>query len=251
MLACFPEDLKPSRNFSATWCGAHISTRAAALYWVSHAKDHLQVFLRCDDAPEVTQAIQRVLPSGVALKQRPRPRKGIAITTPLFFFVYTDEQALNMGPLLRLLLSGDFEPNKPRPASAVRYWAPNSEKNDHIFVARAEGNKVTIAVNKYERNRKNREQCIEHYGPICSVCRFDFSVTYGDIGKGYIHVHHLDPLGAQKGRPIKVHPIEDLRPVCPNCHEMLHRTDPPYTIEKLKSLLTNVGAHAQRATHPL
>jgi hypothetical protein len=133
MLACFPENLKPTRKFSATWCGAHINTRTAALYWVSHAKDHLQVFLRSNDGPEAVHAIQRVLPSGVVLRQRPHPLKGIAITTPINFFVYTDEQALNMGPLLRLLASADFEPNKRDLASAAYYWTPNSEKSTSPF----------------------------------------------------------------------------------------------------------------------
>jgi len=32
-----------------------------------------------------------------------------------------------------------------------------------------------------------------------------------------------------------VDPATDLRPVCPNCHEMLHKKDPPYTIEELRN----------------
>jgi 5-methylcytosine-specific restriction protein A len=30
-----------------------------------------------------------------------------------------------------------------------------------------------------------------------------------------------------------VDPVKDLEPVCPNCHAMLHRKDPPYSIEEL------------------
>ncbi|MGD0940091.1 MAG: hypothetical protein ABR905_10295, partial [Terracidiphilus sp.] len=63
---------------------------------------------------------------------------------------------------------------------------------------------------------KNRKSCIQKYKPICAVCGFDFLISYGQIGKDYIHVHHLNPLSASKGRPRKVDPVKDLRPVCPN-----------------------------------
>ena len=54
--------------------------------------------------------------------------------------------------------------------------------------------------------------------------------VYGDIGKGFIHVHHLTPLWDIR-QGYEVNPVKDLRPVCPNCHAMLHRGT-PYTIEE-------------------
>jgi 5-methylcytosine-specific restriction enzyme A len=54
-----------------------------------------------------------------------------------------------------------------------------------------EGAKKQITVNAYERNPKARELCIQNYGFRCSVCEFDFGEIYGEIGTGYIHVHHL------------------------------------------------------------
>lgn len=85
-----------------------------------------------------------------------------------------------------------------------------------------EGSKKTIIVNSYERNPDARQKCIEHYGLLCSVCAFDFEKVYGEIGMGFIHVHHLKPL-SEIGEGYKVDPVKDLRPVCPNCHAMLHR----------------------------
>lgn len=96
-----------------------------------------------------------------------------------------------------------------------------------------EGLKKTILVNTYERNSIARERCIEHWNPVCSVCDFDFEKRYGVLGKGYIHVHHLVPV-SDVGKTYRVNPIKDLRPVCPNCHAMLHKKSPPYTIEQLK-----------------
>jgi 5-methylcytosine-specific restriction protein A len=67
------------------------------------------------------------------------------------------------------------------------------------------------------------------------VCDFNFEAKYGEIGSGFIHVHHLTPL-ANIGKEYEVDSIRDLRPVCPNCHAMLHKKYPPYSIEELKSI---------------
>jgi len=101
----------------------------------------------------------------------------------------------------------------------------------------SEGIKRTVVVNTYERNSKAREICINHWKPICSVCEFDFGSVYGEIGAGYIHVHHLVPL-SQISTSYQIDPINDLRPICPNCHSMLHRSDPPLTIEELKEIIS-------------
>jgi len=97
-----------------------------------------------------------------------------------------------------------------------------------------EGIKKTVIVNSYERNPIARTKCIEHYGAQCVVCNFNFEKEYGDIGKGFIHVHHLTQL-SEIEQGYEVDPINDLCPVCPNCHSMLHRKKPPLTIEQLKS----------------
>jgi len=85
-----------------------------------------------------------------------------------------------------------------------------------------EGAKTTITINAYERSTKARNACIAHYGTTCCVCGFDFEKVYGEIGKGFTHVHHIKRL-ADIAENYIVDPINDLRPVCPNCHSMLHR----------------------------
>ncbi len=99
-----------------------------------------------------------------------------------------------------------------------------------------EGAVRQVLVNAYERNPGARRACIAHYGVACHVCGIDFEDRYGQIGKGFIHVHHLVPL-AQVGIEYELDPIRDLRPVCPNCHAMLHRSMPPITLVELKNLL--------------
>lgn len=100
----------------------------------------------------------------------------------------------------------------------------------------AEGSVRKINVNSYERNAQARKECIEHFGARCIVCGFSFKENYGDIGDGFIHVHHLRELSAI-GEEYEVDPIHDLVPVCPNCHAMLHRRKPAYSVEELKEFI--------------
>lgn len=108
-----------------------------------------------------------------------------------------------------------------------------------------EGAKTQITVSAYERNLEARRRCIRHYGATCYVCGFDFADTYGDIGLGFIHVHHLTPFAALAG-PHDTDPVADLRPVCPNCHAMLHRRNPPIPIAELKGLVRSARPEGHR-----
>jgi 5-methylcytosine-specific restriction protein A len=51
-----------------------------------------------------------------------------------------------------------------------------------------------------------------------------------------IHVHHIVPVSSI-GEKYKVDPINDLIPVCPNCHAVFHLSDPPHTIDEVKAFL--------------
>lgn len=110
-----------------------------------------------------------------------------------------------------------------------------SEELDPIE-ALTEGAGATVTINKFERNAEARRQCLAHYGCACVVCGFDFERTYGDLGRGYIHVHHVVPL-AEVRKKYVVNPRTDLVPICPNCHAMVHSTRPALTIASLKRQL--------------
>lgn len=99
-----------------------------------------------------------------------------------------------------------------------------------------EGKTKTIIINAYERNAKARETCIAHYGLNCQVCTLNFTDKYGEIGKDFIHVHHIKEIAKIK-KQYEVDPINDLIPVCPNCHAMLHKKNPAYTISEMKELI--------------
>lgn len=99
-----------------------------------------------------------------------------------------------------------------------------------------EGAACTVKVNAYERNPIARAQCIAHYGFRCSVCKLKLQDIYGEVGKDFIHVHHLKPI-AEADCEYEIDPIKDLCPVCPNCHAIIHRRKPPYSIEEVQSFL--------------
>ena len=107
------------------------------------------------------------------------------------------------------------------------------EIDDEDITTVSEGARRTVQVNVYERDPNARRKCIAKWGVKCSVCSFDFGERYGALGEGFIHVHHLNPLG-EIGEQYELNPIADLRPVCPNCHAMLHRKRPAMSIEELK-----------------
>lgn len=109
-----------------------------------------------------------------------------------------------------------------------------------------EGEGKEVLVNAYERDLAARRACIAHYGPVCRVCDLDFELVYGDIGRDFIHVHHLVTLASGGGVARRVDCVRDLRPVCPNCHAMLHRTEPPCAIEDLRERMA--AAAEERAT---
>lgn len=100
-----------------------------------------------------------------------------------------------------------------------------------------EGVQKVLTITTYERNKEAREKCIEIHKCMCAVCGFDFEKTYGNFGKGYIHVHHLKPISEIRTE-YKIDPENDLVPICPNCHSIIHRDkNKILTINELKDII--------------
>jgi hypothetical protein len=99
-----------------------------------------------------------------------------------------------------------------------------------------EGSQSRVIVNAYERNPIARSRCVAHYGPMCVVCGLNFGAVYGSLFEGFIHVHHVKPL-SEIGEEYEVDPIADLRPVCPNCHAVIHWGGGCRRIQDVKRLL--------------
>lgn len=88
----------------------------------------------------------------------------------------------------------------------------------------------------YERSRIARDKCLKYHGDSCAVCGMNFGEVYGDSAAGFIHVHHLKPMSEINSEYV-IDPKEDLRPVCPNCHAVIHLRKEPYSIREVQSML--------------
>lgn len=119
-------------------------------------------------------------------------------------------------------------------ADYVEGYFPESTIPEEAY----EGALRTTKVNRYERSSIARKQCIEYHGDRRSICGLSFEEMYGELGKGFIHVHHIVPLN-EIGKEYKVDPKKDLIPVCPNCHAMLHKklNGKNVSIDELKRIL--------------
>lgn len=114
-------------------------------------------------------------------------------------------------------------------------WDHSSNSKEKIVYL--EGSKVPVSGSRIERNSRARAACLDLHGTKCCICGFDFEKIYGDLGSEFIHVHHLKSISASDG-PHIVCPKTDLRPVCPNCHAMIHRNGKNRSIEEIRSLLS-------------
>jgi len=118
------------------------------------------------------------------------------------------------------------------------YFPETIESSPEIF----EGIKKQVSVNKYERSSIARTKCIEAHGHSCKICKFNFEEQYGELGKEFIHVHHIIPIHSI-GKSYKIDYVNDLVPVCPNCHAMLHKkiNGKYYSVVELTELLESMN----------
>ena len=108
----------------------------------------------------------------------------------------------------------------------------------------AEGSKDLVWTVRYERSSKLREAAIKLHGRICQGCGFDFEASYGQLGRGFILVHHTKPVSSMQGQAT-VNAETDMVVLCSNCHRMVHRRHGnPISVDDLrkKIFMTKVAA---------
>lgn len=131
-------------------------------------------------------------------------------------------------------IQSDYYPVKEKPPKSlndtINYNSAIEDINLHT-----EGHAFINHCIGYERNSKARQECLNHYGYKCFVCGFDFEKEYGSIGHEFIEVHHIKPISSI-GKEYVVNPVQDLRPLCSNCHSMIHRKSQVLTIDELLKL---------------
>lgn len=124
--------------------------------------------------------------------------------------------------------------NHPETAEAIALFEGTS--SSLTSCGDEEGEWQQVIVTQYERSRSNRKACLDYYGPACQACGMSFEDVYGELGADFIHVHHEVPLHTLGGSQ-NVDAVKDMKPLCPNCHAMVHRADPPIPVKVLREQL--------------
>jgi Rad3-related DNA helicase len=91
-----------------------------------------------------------------------------------------------------------------------------------------EGARAEVLLSKAERDPSLRKRALAHYGLHCRACGLIPRV------EAQIEVHHLDPVseGVRRTR------LEDLCPLCRNCHSLAHSRTPPIPLDELEGMAT-------------
>lgn len=106
---------------------------------------------------------------------------------------------------------------------------------DLLDIEVEEGDRLMRRHYRRERNQRIRRYKLETTRALdlpiaCEVCSFNFGESYGDLGAGYIEVHHILPLHASGPTTTR---LTDLALLCANCHRMIHRSRPWLTPAEL------------------
>lgn len=80
-----------------------------------------------------------------------------------------------------------------------------------------------------------RDECLRIKGSKCEICGFDAANIYGEEFAEKIHIHHLNPISQNEKHETT---LNDLIPVCPNCHMILHsKKGGVYQPDEVKAML--------------
>lgn len=164
---------------------------------------------------------------------------GCIVLSELQFLHYGDEYIVNTEDYAPQIVGPKYFEDTQLPELANKFLSPipapsvlREPEGKKYF----EGGEVFSYRVGYERSLDARQACIRHYGYMCQGCLSSLEKKYGSIAQGFIHIHHLNQIAGSTGVR-EVDPINDLVPLCPNCHAMVHRRSPPFTIEELRRFI--------------
>jgi hypothetical protein len=110
--------------------------------------------------------------------------------------------------------------------------------------AYSEGRLVMRTLTERQRNRQlvkvAKERARRKHGRLlCEVCGFDFLAVYG---ADYIEAHHAEQMASLNAE--KETTLDELHMLCANCHRMVHRRTPPYSVDELKAIINQQKGQA-------
>ncbi len=93
---------------------------------------------------------------------------------------------------------------------------------------------------RIERNTALSKKVKKIKGYRCETCEIKFTDIYGDIGKNFIEVHHLNPISELGVGSFKVDLVNDFAVLCSNCHSMIHKLDDVGDLNELKRIIKKI-----------
>lgn len=109
----------------------------------------------------------------------------------------------------------------------IQAFVPDRFKQSWSTKTRDEGAPIQVVLSTNERSGYFRKHALKRYGLKCFACDFEPKAPT------QIEIHHLDPIAEGQRETT----LEDLRPLCANCHRLAHSRRPPLTPEEIKALL--------------
>ena len=119
-------------------------------------------------------------------------------------------------------------------------------ENDYRGIIIEEGALQVKSIKQRERSQKLRKAKIEELKKVdgkikCIACDFDFSEKYGEYGKDYIIIHHIETvheMDIEGNRTKLIEALKKVVPLCSNCHDMVHhKRGKMLSIDELKEII--------------
>lgn len=153
---------------------------------------------------------------------------------------------------LKYLLVNDFSWNDLKDGLDKIQESSEQNRKIEIFdetVTIQEGVKRLVETNIYERSSKLRKVAIEYFTQdndiLCNACKFSYHKFYGEIGRGYIEIHHIKPVFKYEDEDLDSTietALANVVPLCSNCHRMIHRNwQKPLQVDYLVEQINNNG----------
>gem|GEM_PF-225919 len=166
------------------------------------------------------------------------------------------EHLLQNKEVLNYLLTNGFSYSDIQ--ECLRKIESNQNKKMEVFdenIIIREGRKKLIEANFYERSSKLRSYAIRYFSidnkVSCQCCNFNFQDFYGEeIGKDFIEIHHTKPIFRYEEDDLDKtieQAMENLIPVCSNCHRMIHKNPHALEIQILTASINSNGVFTRRS----
>lgn len=122
-------------------------------------------------------------------------------------------------------------------AAEIETAIPDNGDRRAAHSSYAEGQRQKRETYFFSRNPRLAAEAKRRFGYRCHICGFDFEKVYGSKGREFIECHHNNPLSERPEVEWTTEietSVEDVTVVCANCHRMIHRRRPAYTIEEIR-----------------